>query len=438
MMWINKLHALQIPTQLTLAVLTTCRKLLQPHFPVYQTKWTLKILFSLPALSTIFLRGQVSNLLRTIRKFQTCTIFVKSYPIKCICPSIDIEATPPNNIRNRPIGNTNPSSSYTLVDIKESPNTTPRNVSPILPAHPKSSINGNDHYATVTSSSSINLRHAGAQILESNSVQPIPLSALRTDAVVNNVNALLSQEILANQQIMTDNRHDAAKEEPITNGDYSLGMTLDDIMNMYRLKGENHYMSETSSNASSCSSVCGWSYGGPSNINGTLEHNNIFDNRMMHGNGKDKGSHGNLRNGNTHHSQFKGSNNFSYKFGLDPIPEYDVPEDPPIFQPLVPPAVVVPNPFKENISFPTTLQARPNDGRFNICRATVSSGVVSTVAQVSSHQKQLMSASNINNTIPPCVMNHSSDDRKSESISLVCNIIFIYNLKNACILFPIF
>ena len=226
-------------------------------------------------------------------------------------------------------------------------------------------------------------------------MQPIPLSALRTEAAVNNVNALLSQEILADQQITSDDRHSAAKEEPITKGDYSLGMTLDDIMNMYRLKGENHYMSETSSNASSCSSVCGWSYGGPSNINGTLEHNNIFDNRMMHGNGKDKGSHGNLRNGNTHHSQFKGSNNFSYKFGLDPIPEYDVPEDPPIFQPLVPPAVVVPNPFKENISFPTTLQARPNDGRFSICRATVSSGVVSTVAQVSSHQKQLMAASNI-------------------------------------------
>ena len=275
-------------------------------------------------------------------------------------------------------------------------------------------------------------RPTGSQILESDSVHPIPLSALRTEAVVNNVNALSSQEILAEQHTMSDNRHDATKEEPITNGDYSLGMTLDDIMNMYRLKGENHYMSETSSNASSCSSVCGWSYtGGSSNINGTLEHNNFFDNRMIHVNGKDKASHGNPRNGSNHHSQFKGSNNFSCKFGLDPIPEYDVPEAPPIFQPLVPPAVVVPNPFKENISFPTTLQARPNDGRFNICRATVSSGVVSNVAQVSSHQKQLMTASNISNTIPPCVMNHSNDDRKSESISLVCNIVFTYLLKNA-------
>ena len=342
---------------------------------------------------------------------------LKLFSITCYCSPIDTEATPPSNIQNRPIGNTNVSSSYTLVDIKESPNTTPRNVSPVIPAHLKSSINSTDHYPTSTSSMSS--RPAGSQILESNSVQPIPLSALRTEAVVNNVNALLSQEILAEQQIMSDNRQDPAKEEPITNGDYSLGMTLDDIMNMYRLKGENHYMSETSSNASSCSSVCGWSYGGSSNINGTLEHNNIFDNRMIHVNGKDKGSHVNPRNGNNHHSQFKGSNNFSYKFGLDPIPEYDVPEAPPIFQPLVPPAVVVPNPFKENISFPTTLQARPNDGRFNICRATVSSGVVSTVAQVSSHQKQLMAASNISNTVPPCVMNHSNDDRKSESISLV-------------------
>ena len=276
----------------------------------------------------------------------------------------------------------------------------------------------------------MNSRPTGSQILESNSVLPIHLSALRTEAVVNNVNAILSQEILAEQQIMSDNRHDEAKEEPIARGDYSLGMTLDDIMNMYRLKGDNHYMSETSSNASSCSSVCGWSYGGSSNMNGTLEHNNIFDNRMIHVNGKDKGSHGNPRSGNTHHSQFKGSNNFSYKFGLDPIPEYDVPEAPPIFQPLVPPAVVVPNPFKENISFPTTLQARPNDVRFNICRATVSSGVVATVAQVSSHQKQLMAASNISNSIPPYVMNHSNDDRKSDSISLVCNSVFIYKLKN--------
>ena len=348
--------------------------------------------------------------------------------IICNCPPVDTEATPSNSIHNRPIGNTNVSSSYTLEAIKDSPNTTPRNVSPVIPAHPKSSINSNDHY--LTSTSSMNLRPAGSQTLENNSVHPIPLSALRAEAVVNNVNALLSQEILAEQQIMSDNRHEAAKEEPITNGDYSLGMTLDDIMNMYRLKGENHYMSETSSNASSCSSVCGWSYGGSSNINGTLEHNNIFDNRMIHVNGKDKGSHGNPRNGNNYHSQFKGSNNFSCKFGLDPIPEYDVPEAPPIFQPLVPPAVVVPNPFKENISFPTTLQARPNDGRFNICRATVSSGVVSTVAQVSSHQKQLMTASNISNTVPPCVMNHSNDDRKSDSISLVCNVVFICKLKN--------
>ena len=74
MLRINNLHALRIPSQLTLVGLTKCRKLLQRHFPIHQTKWTLKILFSLPALSIIFLRGQVSILLRKIRQFLNLNI----------------------------------------------------------------------------------------------------------------------------------------------------------------------------------------------------------------------------------------------------------------------------------------------------------------------------------------------------------------------------
>merc|ERR1712096_272340 len=106
---------------------------------------------------------------------------------------------------------------------------------------------------------------------------------------------------------------------------------------MYRLRGnnssDNHYMSETSSNASSCSSVCGWSYGGTGNLSSNSEHNTILENKLTHGNSHEKGN-GNSRGSNNHHSHDRANSNMINKFGLDPIPEYDIPDDPPIFQPL--------------------------------------------------------------------------------------------------------
>ena len=282
----------------------------------------------------------------------------------------------------------------------------------------------------MSSNSSVLFSTGGVITADNNNMQSIPLSALRSDSIVNNVNALLSEGIENKQEKSFESKDLTTKTEPLNTDTNSLGMTLDDIVNMYRLKGnshnENHYMSETSSNASSCSSVCGWSYGGSNNINGSSEHNGILENKHGQGYGKEKmgGNNANSRNSNHHLSQFRRSDSMS-RFGLDPIPEYDVPEDPLIFQPLVPPAVVVPKPFSENISFPTTLQPRAND-RLNICRPVVVPNAASTTAQISQQQKQfpvtsLNSSTNVTN-VPSIVLNHSQASSSTESYIQVSNI----------------
>ena len=246
--------------------------------------------------------------------------------------------------------------------------------------------------------------NAGLIASDNNAIQTIPLSALRGDSIANNANALLSQD-LPNKQPESD----ASKED-----------ILDDIVNMYRLRGnnhnDNHYMSETSSNASSCSSVCGWSYGGGSNnLNSNSEHNSLYESKYSQG--KDKGGVGGSanRSSNSHPSHFKRQS--SNSFGLDPIPEYDVAEGPPIFQPLVPPAVVVPKPFSENISFPTTLQPRAND-RLNICRTNVNANAVPIAATNNVQQQKLPqdeSASTTSTNIPPLIFSHPDANIHSKS-----------------------
>lgn len=325
------------------------------------------------------------------------------------------------------IESTNSNSNYLSVDIKESPNTTPRNISPILTPRAKSPTYPD---LFMTSHSSVLFSTGGALTADNHNIQSIPLSALRSESIVNNVNALLSEGIESKQEESFESKDHSTKAKPLNTDTNSLGMTLDDIVNMYRLKGnshnENHYMSETSSNASSCSSVCGWSYGGSSNINGSSEHNNILENKHGQGNGKEKlgGNNGNSRNSNHHYSQFKRSDSMS-RFGLDPIPEMYVPEDPPVFQPLVPPAVVVPKPFSENISFPTTLQPRAND-RLNICRPAGVPNAELTTTQINQQQKQFTvtsfnSSTNVT-SVPPIVLNHSPPNSSKESYIRVSNI----------------
>ena len=171
-------------------------------------------------------------------------------------------------------------------------------------------------------------------------------------------------------------------------------MALNDFENIYcgrtNSNGDAHYMSETSSNASSCSSVCGWSYGGGSgNGGGNLEHNTILKNKVSNANSTERisGKDGNARSNSYHHSYMKINSNTNTRFGLESIPEYEVPEGPPTFQPLVPPPVIIPRPFSENISFPTTLQPRSND-RFDIWRISGSGGTVAPLAPVNQQQKQ--------------------------------------------------
>ena len=238
---------------------------------------------------------------------------------------------------------------------------------------------------------------------DNSNLQSIPLSALRGDSIANNANALLSHDLHCKQP-----ESDIAKED-----------ILDDIVNMYRLRGnDNHYMSETSSNASSCSSVCGWSYGGSSsNINGNSEHINIFENKHNQGKDKGGGSSGGIRSGSAHSSQFKRHN--SNSFGLEAIPEYDVAEGPPIFQPLVPPAVVVPKPFSENISFPTTLQPRAND-RLNICRTSVNPNAAPPPSSSLQQQKPFTPPNSTNSSststnVPPIVFNHPENNLQSNN-----------------------
>ena len=324
-------------------------------------------------------------------------------------------------------GNMSLEPSYSKNDVKESPNTTPNNVSPILT--PK------DEFLTITtdllsisnpSMGCTSERNIKADI---NSRQSALLSAFQSPPVVNNFNALLPQDVPQHQQQHPSNCkvEVAAENNSTSKSNNSLGMTLDDIMNMYRLKGNNHndnpYMSETSSNASSCSSVCGWSSGswcgGSNTLSGNPDLNTIFENKLNHANGKEKGNV-NSRTNNTYPFSYKGNNNTSTKFGLESIPEYDVPEGPPTFQPLVPPAVIAPKPFSENISFPTTLQPRPND-RFDIWRSAVATGTPLGSANINQQQKPIAVSSNNSNTtfsgIPSIILDHALDMQRERSDS---------------------
>eukprot|EP00095_Tigriopus_kingsejongensis_P008103 maker-scaffold590_size129399-snap-gene-0.36 protein:Tk08103 transcript:maker-scaffold590_size129399-snap-gene-0.36-mRNA-1 annotation:"hypothetical protein CAPTEDRAFT_219042" len=58
--------------------------------------------------------------------------------------------------------------------------------------------------------------------------------------------------------------------------------------------------------------------------------------------------------------------------GLEPIPEDSITEAPAIYQPLIPPPVPKPATTSYNISFPTTLQHRPD--RFDFWRSSTASG----------------------------------------------------------------
>ena len=308
-----------------------------------------------------------------------------------------------DNIPNITLQNANSDLNYLNVEIKTSPNTTPRNASPVLTPSEKLPLYNNEQFLS-SNTPVVFSSNVGLIASDNNVIQTIPLSALRGNSITNNTNALVTQDFSSKQQ-----ESDASKED-----------ILDDIVNMYRLRGnnhnDNHYMSETSSNASSCSSVCGWSYGGSSsNINGNTDHNSFYENKHSQGKEKGVGSGGNSRSSNSHPSHFK--RHSSNSFGLDPIPEYDVAEGPPIFQPLVPPAVVVPKPFSENISFPTTLQPRAND-RLNICRTSVNSNTVTTGSTGHQQPKQFASishANEISTQIPPLVFNHPETNAHSNN-----------------------
>ena len=310
-----------------------------------------------------------------------------------------------DNLPSITLQNGNSDLNYLNVDIKTSPNTTPRNSSPVISTSEKLSLYNGDPFLPPNASIMFS-SNSGLIASDNNNIQTITLSALRGDAIANNANAVLPQDLANNQP-----ESDASKED-----------ILDDIVNMYRLRGnnhnDNHYMSETSSNASSCSSVCGWSYGGgSSNVNGNSEHNSLYEGKHIQGKDKGGGGIGSSKSGNSHPSHFKRHN--SNSFGLDPIPEYDVAEGPPIFQPLVPPAVVVPKPFSENISFPTTLQPRAND-RLNICRTSVNQNPVSTASSTMQQQRAfepptLVNTTAISMSIPPVVFNHPDTNIHSKN-----------------------
>ena len=160
------------------------------------------------------------------------------------------------DIYNKMLANAASNSLCLNADIKESPNTTPRNISPILTPRAKSPTYPDPF---MTSNSSGLFSTGGVITADNNNMHSIPLSALRSESIVNNVNALLSDTIESKKDESFKSKDLATKTDPVSTDTNSLGMTLDDIVNMYRLKGnghnENHYMSETSSNASSCSSV---------------------------------------------------------------------------------------------------------------------------------------------------------------------------------------
>ena len=249
--------------------------------------------------------------------------------------------------------------------MKQSPNLTPTNMSPTLT--PKTGPTGSsDVSASTTYSSELN-RALGSMATQTFSCNRQYNSVIfgQTNSVVNNFNAVLPENM----------------------------MTLNDFENIYcgrtNSNGDAHYMSETSSNASSCSSVCGWSYGGGSSGGGMSEHNTILKNKVSNSSGAERisGKDSNARSNSYHHSHMKTKINTNTRFGLESIPEYEVPDDPPTFQPLVPPAVIIPRPFSENISFPTTLQPRSND-RFDIWRTPGIGATGIPIAPINQPQKQ--------------------------------------------------
>ena len=149
----------------------------------------------------------------------------------------------------------------------------------------------------------------------------------------------------------------------------------DYIKPMYSGRSNEYLMSETSSNASSCSSghwgVCSSSSGNNSPM-------------------ACSGSPGT----NSHRRSSGGLKHFSAG-GLEPIPEYEVTEPPKTFQPLVPPPIVPKPPpaASYNISFPTTLQPRD---RFDMWRnpgAPIESQMVQPASTSQSHHVVIASPS---------------------------------------------
>ena len=133
----------------------------------------------------------------------------------------------------------------------------------------------------------------------------------------------------------------------------------------YQQKDYHHHTSETSSNASSCSSMSGWTHssgGATSTTSWTSGSGNSSPLLGITATSslplKPPGSQSSAR--------AQGVRQFSAG-ALDTIPEHEMTEPPRTFQPLIPPPIVPrpPPATSYNISFPTTLQPRD---RFDIWR----------------------------------------------------------------------
>ena len=133
---------------------------------------------------------------------------------------------------------------------------------------------------------------------------------------------------------------------------------------------------------------------------------------------------------------------------MEPIPEYDVADAPPIFQPLVPPPVIIPKPFSENISFPTTLQPRGAtlNERFDMWRSqgggiiNAAGGTVAAAAMAKPRQQPIIGG-NINATstsfapatisVPPIIYEVPLQGRTASEVSIHMNI-HVMILSNIC------